>query len=491
MNKSKTFSLGGIIMIEKIEKFFGVFFSIFNGLEGNTEEFIARIKFHVYNKLTHSVSVHQMLSTYPSEAMERLGMKKIPSERSLYRTLERIGKYFPIILERYQVFIKKHGLVDNKQITDFSSTYLEGTKADLGDYGHSSEKRPDKKQIKFGISTGINGIPTALTIQKGNTQDKKLMKAVLKIIQKVIPKHSILIYDAGANTKANKRKIRNMGYHYLTLKAKKTNVYKKYINYFRTKHKERKVKNFVMKERHYFCVKKREDDEINYIFFCPELYDEHIKIKEGKFKREKEKGNKLLRKRKTEKVPSDKGWVELIPQLQKTLFTIDNPYINGTEGFFIIECSVDDESEKILKLYKERDKAEKFIRALKEGLELRPIRHWNDWSIIGIFFICFLTNFLINLTLFLNEKMEKENANKEKVPHRNPEKFDSIIEDKKDSTVKNVKLLKKYLMNLCLTVVYPEKGFRFTILSNVSAVVLKIFGDFVWKYEDKSLDLRW
>jgi len=28
-------------------------------------------------------------------------------------------------------------------------------------------------QINFGISTGINGIPTAITIQRGNTQDKK------------------------------------------------------------------------------------------------------------------------------------------------------------------------------------------------------------------------------------------------------------------------------------------------------------------------------
>jgi len=37
---------------------------------------------------------------------------------------------------------------------------------------------------------------------------------------------------------------------------------------------------------------------------------------------------------------SDKGWVELIPQLQKTLDAMENPYINGIEGFFILESSV-------------------------------------------------------------------------------------------------------------------------------------------------------
>jgi len=57
--------------------------------------------------------------------------------------------------------------------------------------------------------------------------------------------------------------------------------------------------------------------------------------------------------------------------------------------------------------------------------------------------------------------------------------------------VRNVKLLKKFLMNLTLTVVYPENGFRFNVLSNVSQQILSIFGDFVYKYGDRSLPLRW
>ena len=57
--------------------------------------------------------------------------------------------------------------------------------------------------------------------------------------------------------------------------------------------------------------------------------------------------------------------------------------------------------------------------------------------------------------------------------------------------MRNVKLLKKFLMNLTLTVVYPENGFRFNVLSNVSQQILSIFGDFVYKYGDRSLPLRW
>lgn len=466
MNKNKTFPLGGIVMIEQVEKAFGVFSGVFRGVEGKAKGFIPLVKLLTYNKLTHSVSIHQILNTYPGEVIERLGRKEVYSERTLYRTLERVGKFFPVLLERYQRLIKEQELVGRNQVIDFSSTYLEGSKAELGALGYSRDRRPDKPQINFGISTGINGIPTAITIQKGNTQDKKHMREMLKIIPNVIPENSLLIFDAGANTKANKKKIRTMDYHYLTLKPKRVSIYKTHIRYFMEQLKASNVRKFELNERHYYCVLKKEGESVLNIFFCPELYSTQLRTKENKFERQKKKGNKILRKRKNKILPSDSGWVELIPQLQKTLFPIDNPYINGVEGFFILESSVDTDPLKILRLYKKRDKAEKFIRALKEGLELRPIRHWNKWSVIGIFFICFLANFLINLTLLLRKKSNT-------------------------SVVKNVKLLKKSLINLTLTGVYPENGFRFFILSNVSPQILNIFGDFVRNYEDKSLNLRW
>ncbi len=296
----------------------------------------------------------------------------MPAERNLYRTLERVGKCFPVLLDRYQDLIRKQGLVDPNHVLDFSSTYLEGKNSELGEFGYSRDHRPDKVQINFGIATGINTIPTALTIQRGNVQDKKHIREILKIIVKVIPKDSLLIFDAGANTKKNKEKIRGLHYHYLTLKAKKVGTYKKYIQYFMRNIEEGNVIHFEMNREHYSCMKRKQGDEILYIFFSPELHETQIKNKEKRFERQKRKGNKMLKKRKPQRIPSEKGWVELIQQLQRTLSELENVYINGTEGFFILESSVDTEPEKIPHLYKERDKAEKFIRALKEGIELGP-----------------------------------------------------------------------------------------------------------------------
>jgi transposase len=225
MKNNSSIPLGGIVLMKKVEKRFGVFKELFTGIGGKSKDFLPCVKLHVYNKLTHSVSTHQIAETYPEEIAEYIGMKEIPAERSLYRALERVGKNFPIILDRYQQFIKKHGLADSEQVIDFSFTYFEGSKAELAEFGYSRDKRPDKQQINFGIATGINEIPTAITIQKGNVQDKKHIREMLKLVSKVIPQRSLLIFDTGANCKDNKTRIKGMDYNYLTLKAKKVSTY--------------------------------------------------------------------------------------------------------------------------------------------------------------------------------------------------------------------------------------------------------------------------
>ena len=74
--------------------------------------------------------------------------------------------------------------------------------------------------------------------------------------------------------------------------------------------------------------------------------------------------------------------------------------MTSLKGFFILESSIDDEPENILDAYKNRDLAEKFIRDLKEGAEMRPIRYWPKYAVIGFVLIVFLTKVLVSLTQF-------------------------------------------------------------------------------------------
>ena len=91
------------------------------------------------------------------------------------------------------------------------------------------------------------------------------------------------------------------------------------------------------------------------------------------------------------------------------------------------------------------------------------MRHWNKFAVMGYLFIIFLTNAMLSLAQFLSA---------------NP-------------LVKNVKLLKKYLSNLTLTIVYPKKAFQIRLLSNISPEIEQILGKSINKYGQTSIDLRW
>ena len=207
------------------------------------------------------------------------------------------------------------------------------------------------------------------------------------------------------------------------------------------------------------------EGEFKYVYFSKKAYKEQRRKRNKKFKKELTKNEKILKKVKKGKVISkyfsNEGEIVLRGKLENK--EIENPYITGLEGYFILESSLNLNPYKILKLYKERDRAEKLIRDMKEGTELRPIRHWSKLAIIGYLTIVFLTNCIVQLTHFLS----------------------------KNSVVKNLKLLKKYLENLTVTIVYNKSLFKFRVLSNVSPEIKSILGDFVDRYDDKSLKLRW
>jgi len=229
MKNNVAIGIGSVALIEKVDGEFGFFRQIFTGIGGKTRNLISSTKLFIYNRLDECFSINQIVHGYSSELFELLKFKSVPNERNLYRYLSYIGKSYTFILENYQQFISKENLVADKQFIDFSSSYFEGKKAAFGALGYSRDHEPGKKQLTFGISTGINGIPTALTIQNGNVQDKAHFRFMLKTSEAVLPEESLLIFDTGGNTKENKCQIRERKFHFLTLKAKKIGPYKKFI----------------------------------------------------------------------------------------------------------------------------------------------------------------------------------------------------------------------------------------------------------------------
>jgi len=464
MPTNVAFSIGNLALIEKADGLLdGYLNRVFGPIKGRAWDFVPSIKMLMYNRMGMCLALNHF-DSYPKELYDMMGFEDSLSNRTFYRSLERIGMHHQFILDQHQREIEKHGLLSDIQFVDFSSSYFEGRADALGARGYSRDHVPQKKQLTFGISTGLNGIPTALTIQKGNVQDRKHIKLMLKAAKAILEAESLLIFDCGANSKKNKREILELGFNYFTLMAKKVGPYRNMIELFLAS--DDRIE-FMMNDRHYTCVKVQFGEETKYIFHSEQLKEEQLRIKNQKFQREIERNDPILKRTLKGKplgqYPCKKGTVISKGILQQVIDEVPNPHINGLEGFFILECSLDVNPERILWLYKNRDKAEKLIRDIKEGTELRPIRHWSKEAIYGYVIVAFLTNFFVQLTLLKAE---------------NP-------------LVKNLKLLKKFLSRSTVTVVYPPSGFKFSVLANISDEIRSILGDFIDKYQDKSLKLRW
>lgn len=464
MKQNVTFSIGNVALIDKADAQTGFFKAVLGNVGGRAKSFIPSVKLLINNRLSNCLSVNRLLEFTPQELLDILGFEETTSERSIYRTVERLGEKHQLILQKYQRWMDNQKLIDPVQFADFTSAYFEGDNCPLGKLGYSRDGQPGKEQITAGISVGFNNLPTMLTIQKGNMQDKTHMKYMIRLCSLVLPEGTLIVFDCGGNTLENKRKITEKKMNYLTLKAKKRTPYKKAIAFFNEQ--KEKVK-LTQNGREYLCVKLKENesDEVRYIFFSEDLRNDQILKKTQKFKKALEKGEILEKKVQKGKdlgqYVCPNGWVVTHGQIQKTIEKVKNPFISGLEGFFILESSLDVSCEQILELYKNRDKAEKFIRALKEGAELRPFRHWSKEAVIGSVLVVFLTNALINLTFFLN----------------------------KSPLVKNLKLLKKYSTNLTLGIFYPKNSFRMAVISNYSDEMKALLGDFIRKYGDFELQI--
>ena len=128
------FPIGSIVLIDKIDDEFDFFDSVFGKICEKARGFKENIKLLMNNKISRNVSINQILNVTPKEEFGYLGSKNVPGERSIYRTIERVGENSAVILEKYHLLLKKHNLISNKQLMDWSSTYFEGNKSEILNY---------------------------------------------------------------------------------------------------------------------------------------------------------------------------------------------------------------------------------------------------------------------------------------------------------------------------------------------------------------------
>ncbi len=100
---------------------------------------------------------------------------------------------------------------------DVTSSYLEGTQNELGNWGYNRDKKRGKMQIVIGMLTDPEGVPVAVRVFEGNTSDPTTCLDQIKLLAKSFEVEDVtLVGDRGMIKSAQIEKLNDQHFHYIT-----------------------------------------------------------------------------------------------------------------------------------------------------------------------------------------------------------------------------------------------------------------------------------
>jgi len=329
-------------------------------------------------------------------------------QKTLYRAIETIGEnYQEIILNLQDILFSLYDFEHTDINMDWSSLILWGLKANLAKYGYSRDKRPDKKQITFGITElrkPIN-IPIGLTIAKGNVNDQTHFQTTFEQVKNRLKIGSKVIFDKGANGKENLNSVIASKMQFLTAKKLNTSDDKIIKKFFDLNPDEINAEDGI------YGFKQKFPSRYNYFFFSKKLRKENLasalrkaerQLKEAQDIEEAHCNGKALPKRFRINNVLVKATIEYQTKLKslselQAFELVKKASITGREGFFCLMSSQNLTLEEALFLYREKDSVEKIMHSLKNEINIKPLRVWSDNSIYGALLIGYLAHLIISL----------------------------------------------------------------------------------------------
>lgn len=91
---------------------------------------------------------------------------------------------------------------------DLTTSYFEGTKSPLAEYGYSSEHRPDKEQVVVGVAVTPDMIPVHHDVYPGNTSHSTTVEDATQRVDELGIDDPVLVMDKGCATGENRKRLR-------------------------------------------------------------------------------------------------------------------------------------------------------------------------------------------------------------------------------------------------------------------------------------------
>jgi transposase len=330
------------------------------------------------------------------------------SARTLNRAVEIIGEHLQgILLQLRRRVMSLYKLEHTDVNIDTSSVSVYGLESPLGAYGYSREHRPDLQQVMFGVvelRDPVN-IPIHLTVGKGNLADQvHFLRLVGEVIDD-LRASSTLIFDAGGDNKQVTDLITSKGHGYVT--RKKLNASdEEWLR--RMRHEE-----LEMVTEEVCCAKHRfGSGRCIYLFYSAQLFNDKLRTIDSIARKKVRDALEFISMRKDGRISISKAVVKKVNPLfdvevsvqtkllgdeQAMLDFVKQRLTKGTEGFFKLESSKDLTAIAAYRIYREKDTVEKLIESLKNHVEIKPLRCWNEDSVKGILLVGFIAQMMISM----------------------------------------------------------------------------------------------
>jgi len=125
------------------------------------------------------------------------------TEDDLYAAMDWLLARQPAIEKR---LAKRHLSEGTLILYDVTSSYYEGRRCPLAQWGHNRDGKKNKLQIVYGLLCNVQGCPVAIEVFEGNTADPKtLATQIKKIRERFRLKRVVLVGDRGVLTEARIR----------------------------------------------------------------------------------------------------------------------------------------------------------------------------------------------------------------------------------------------------------------------------------------------
>jgi transposase len=140
------------------------------------------------------------------------------TENDLYDNLHWLDKNQKAIEDKlFSLRYGKETPAPNLFLYDVTSSYLEGTKNELAQFGYNRDKKKGKLQIVIGLLCDNKGIPVSVEVFEGNTQDPKTVSSQIeKVRERFDCKKITFVGDRGMLKSASLKNLKEADFAYIT-----------------------------------------------------------------------------------------------------------------------------------------------------------------------------------------------------------------------------------------------------------------------------------